>query len=148
MAVLDTGIVVSPINKNNLEPFRPLMAYNTDSSLAIDLFSYSYIPKKTQSGYKLQGGEPDAELALIDFKTGTRKRLLFLGPSYGLIEAKFVNNQVYVSGYETLEPGKIRPIIWQFDLQQKEVQRMAYTDTLRADIRAYLNKRYTGYSFD
>lgn len=139
--------ITFPLSKEDIEDFKPLLVFNSDSSKAIDLFSYGYFAIKTPEGYKIEGGEPDSELAIIDLKNNTRQRLLFLGPSYGFTDAKFSNNKIFVTGYEVTDEGKIKPIIWEFDLDQKQMKTMMYENTLNVNINEFLNKRYPGYKF-
>jgi len=72
--------IVHPLDTAVLNRYKDLLIYNDDRSKAIDLFSYGTVLIKKGDSTVLEGGEPDTEVAVIDFQKGTRRRIFFSGP--------------------------------------------------------------------
>lgn len=137
-----------PMEPERLVPFQSLFIYNGDSTKAIDLFSYNYIANTRNGQQVMTAGEPDTEVALLDYTTKTRKRLLFLGPSFAALDARWLsNNQVAIAGAELLDGQQVKPIIWKVTLPGGEVETEFYTDTVRADIPAIREQRFRSVKF-
>lgn len=132
----------TPINHAQLDPFKKYLVYNSDSTLAIDLYSYNYILINKNGVEKMEEAGPDTEIGLIDVKANTRRRLFFSGPSFSVADAKWINNdEVALAGAEILEDGKIKPIIWQINLKDTTQQQYNYNHIVKADVQGYVNKR-------
>ena len=137
-----------PLNPERLVPFQSLFIYNSDSTQAIDLFSYNFVPTTRGGERVMAAGEPDTEVALLNYKDKTRTRLLFLGPSYAALDARWIsNNVVAIAGAEIVGEHHIKPIIWKLTLPGGEVETEFYTDTVRADIPAIREQRFTSVQF-
>lgn len=137
-----------PLDPERLLPFESLFIYNDDSTRAIDLFSYNYVPTTRAGQRYMAAGEPDTEVALINYQDKTRIRLLFLGPSYAALDARWLsNNQVAIAGAELIGDDKIKPIIWKLTLPNHEVETEFYTDTVHANIPAIREQRFTSVRF-
>jgi hypothetical protein len=137
-----------PLDPERLVPFQSLFVYNQDSTQAIDLFSYNYLANTRNGRQEMVSGEPDTEVALLDYTTKTRKRLLFLGPSYAALDARWLsNNQVAIAGAEIVGEQQIKPIIWKITLPGGQVETEFYTDTVRADIPAIREQRFRTVKF-
>ena len=131
-----------PIDKERLKPFEPYFIYNGDSSLALDLYSYNYLVTTRNGTTKLEQGEPDTEAAVIDFKTGLRRRVFFGGPSHLLWDAKWINaSELLLIGAESHQNGKVIPNIWRVNLRDTSVQMYAYEGEIRADMAGYKNEK-------
>ncbi|MBD0365896.1 MAG: hypothetical protein ICV53_07310, partial [Flavisolibacter sp.] len=64
------------INKQELRPYLPYLIYNKDSSQAIDMYSYNILLTNKNGNTVSEAAGPDSEVALLDFKANTRRRLL------------------------------------------------------------------------
>ena len=138
----------APLNAERLVPFQSLFIYNGDSTQAIDLFSYNFVPTTRGGERVMAAGEPDTEVALLNYKDKTRTRLLFLGPSYAALDARWIsNNVVAIAGAEIVGEHLIKPIIWKLTLPGGQVETEFYTDTVRADIPAIREQRFTSVQF-
>jgi hypothetical protein len=119
-----------------LQPFRPYLIYNNDSTKAIDFVSHHYVFAK---GKGLQTGDPDSEVALLDFVRGSRKRLVFTGPSMSILDAAWLQDgSVMIAGAEDAGDGGVRPVIWHFAPRQKMFY--TYPQTVQADVNEYTNR--------
>ncbi|WP_132051784.1 hypothetical protein [Pseudocnuella soli] len=115
-----------------LEPFRPYLVYNKDSSKAIDMVSYNYIIKKGGGQPVLEPAGPDTEIGVIDLQTNMRTRIFFSGPATTIREGKWLDdNTVLLGGAESLSPNTIRPILVRINLEEASLQRFTYADSLQ-----------------
>lgn len=134
----------SPLNEASISDYKDLLIYNEAKTKAVDLFSYgSFIKGKT-----LQGGEPDSEAALLDFENNTRRRLLYLGPSFGFADAQFQGDTVMISGYEIISDSLIRPISWLVNLKENRIESFEYRGNVAVSTAEYFRRRFAGYRFD
>ncbi len=112
--VLDTSIN-NPLNKQQVEAFYPCLIFNTDSSLAIDLYSYNYTVKPATG--KLEEVGPDTEVGLINFKANTRRRIYFSGPAAAIVDAAWMQDgKILLAGAEMIELERIKPFNLSIDL--------------------------------
>ncbi len=141
--VMDT-LAAAPIEKKMLAPFIPYLIYNNDSSLAIDPYSNNYLLKTSGSATKLVNGSPDTEVALVNFKTNRRQRVLYFGPSYMLIDAKWKGDSTVLFAFtELIGTDKISPEIWEVDVKTMTKKVSRYPDTLTINIQAYKEETQT-----
>ncbi len=137
--VLDTSIS-NPLNKQQVDAFYPCLIFNTDSSLAIDLYSYNFTVKSATG--KLEESGPDTEVGLIDFTANTRKRIYFSGPAAAIVDADWLNNsQVVLAGAEMIEMEKMKPFNLTIDINSRQVEVYNYRDTLKANFIRYRNSK-------
>jgi hypothetical protein len=122
--------------------YYPLFIYNTDSSYAIDLYSYNVILRKRNGKITAQHAGPDTEAALIDMKNKTRKRIYFGGSSSAILDAKWINNEEFflLTG-ESISPSKFQPQLLQYQLPGNKANEFEYSDTLQLRIEDYSDKR-------
>ena len=126
------------IDTAQLRPFRPYLIYNRDSSKAIDLVSYNYVLSNKKGKTVIQQGGPDTEVALLDLKNNTRKRILFLGSAGTVLQAKWDDdNTIAIVGAEEVEGGKIKPSIWKYDWITGKMELYQYPDAIHANIKDY-----------
>ena len=124
-----------------LKAFYPYLIYNTDSSLAIDLYSYSYVPTKREGKTVIQPGGADSEVAMVDLKNESRKRILFNGPSIIVLDAKWLNEQeIIVAGAEDIGHNNLKPVLWKVNLVANSMQLYTYPDTINARVVDYLKQ--------
>lgn len=132
----------TPIDEARLQPFQKYLIYNNDSSLALDLYSYSYIITNSGGKSRLEEASPDSEAAIIDFKKKTRKRIFFGGPSHVLWDAKWTApKELLLISAESREDSHVIPTIWHINLRDDSIQVYAYEGELAADISGYRNEK-------
>lgn len=127
-----------PIDEVSLKPYYPYLVYNSDSSKAIDLYSYNTILVEKNGKVVSEAAGPDTEIALIDFKNKTRQRLLFVGPSSVINDGKWLNDHVIsIAGGEMVDNEKFKPEVWLFDIHANTMKVLGYSDTLQVNIADY-----------
>jgi hypothetical protein len=127
---------------NKLQPFHKLISYNIDSTYGVDLFSYNYVTDKIGEKMYVQAGEPDMEASLIDVKKKEKTRLLYLGPSYILFEAQWLNkNEMAIAGAEIISENKLKPLLWKITLPQKASEMYSYPGIVESNVSAILAER-------
>jgi hypothetical protein len=135
-------VPAAPVDEARLKAFQKYFIYNSDSSLALDLYSYNYIVTSRNGQSRLEEGGPDSEAAVIDFKDKTRKRIFFGGPAHALWDAKWVGPQeLLLIGAESHEGANVIPIIWHINLQDTSIQVYAYEGVIKADISGYKKEK-------
>lgn len=127
---------------DKLQDYYPLFIYNTDSSYAIDLYSYNILLEKRKGKIIVQDSGPDTEVALIDLKNKTGKRIYFGGSSSAVLDAKWINNQEFLllTG-EVLSGTKFQPRVLKYNLADNSIANFVYPDTLNVKIADYRDKR-------
>lgn len=135
---LDTS-VTTPVTEKQMEMFRTCLIFSPDSSQAIDLFSYNYVLVPSRDGsIRAEPGGPDTEAALIDFKTGIRKRIYFSGPSSALLDARWLKDGSFLlAGGEVFPRNRLLPFIWKIDPRSNHIDVYSYSDTLTTTASNY-----------
>ena len=98
---LDADTVL--FDRGALEQWKPWLIYNADSSRAIDLVSYNYSIGKKKGRTMLQGAGPDMEIAALDLRKGTRRRLVFAGPGSLSLDAVWQDPQTVLLALAQVE---------------------------------------------
>jgi hypothetical protein len=133
------------IDSDHLAPYKPYLIYNSDSSRAIDMVSYNYVVSKKNGRTVIEHGGPDTEVAVLDLKNNTRKRILFLGSSGTVLQAKWEDdNTVAIAGAQEVEEEKIKPSVWRYDLQTGRMELYQYNDAIGANIKDYAEQWLKG----
>jgi hypothetical protein len=131
-----------PLEQDQLQPFKSMLIYNSDSTLAVDLFSYNYIITQRNGKKSMEEAGPDTEVGLVDVKANTRKRIFFSGPAAAVYDAKWINNkELLLAGSETVENNQIKPTVWQVSLADSVMQTFTYTSPVNADMKAYVQNK-------
>lgn len=129
-----------PLDREALRPFLPYLVYNRDSSMAIDYVSPNFVLRKRGGVQQLAFGGPDTEVQLIDFKKGTRRRILFLGTLGYVCDAAWLDaNHLLIAGAEGAE-DKIIPLLWRYDVQANTIEPMRYRHPLNIEVTDYAEK--------
>lgn len=135
---LDTSIK-NPIKVDQLKAFYPCFIFNTDSSMAIDLYSYNYTI--TPAG-KLEESGPDTEVGLVDFKNNTRRRIFFSGPAAIIVDAAWEKDgKIILAGAEMVELEKMKPFHLSMDINANQVETFNYRDTLSGNFINFKNNK-------
>jgi hypothetical protein len=128
----------APIDSARLKPFEKYFIYNSDSSLALDLYSYNYIVTNRNGQPRMEEAGPDSEAAVIDFKNHTRRRVFFGGPATTLWDAKWINlHELLLIGAESHGEENVIPTIWQVNLKDTSIHMFAYQGEVTADMSGY-----------
>jgi hypothetical protein len=131
-----------PLLPELLSVYGPLFIYNSDSSLAIDLYSYNYIPVNKENGTKWERGEADTEVALIDLVQKKQNRIFFAGPSYTILDARWIDKNIIALAIAAItDDQKIQPGLIKINLQTQTRQMVEYNDTLQVDISRYTDNK-------
>jgi hypothetical protein len=140
---MSSKVVSSPDLKlsDRIKSYSPLFVYNADSSFAIDLYSYNIIFRKRNGKITVNHAGPDTEVALIDLKNKTRKRIYFGGSSSAIIDAKWINNEEFflLTG-EIIDQSKFQPRVLQYTLTDNSEKEFVYSDTLHLNIGEYADR--------
>lgn len=137
-----SGMKALPI-EDNTTAFAVYFIYNSDSSLAIDLYSNNYILSKTEGRETLQRGGPDTQVDLIDLKHKTERRLLFTGPSVYILDAKWASDSaIMIAGAEEINGGRVKPVLWKINLPDSTMQLYSYPDTLNAKAHLFTEEKF------
>ena len=136
-----SGAPAQPLDEENILKYKKWLIYNKDSSLALDLYSYNFIINNKEGDPHLESAEPDTEIALVDFKNKTRKRIYFSGPSYTIWEGAWVQNgEAVLAGAEIKGEGKRVPLFWYIHFAEGTIQMLEYTGIVIINMEPYLNK--------
>jgi len=136
-----------PVDKE-FTKYHSLLMFNSDSSKAIDLYSYNFIFQKKDNRDVLTEAGPDMEIALYDVNDRTRRRLLFTGPSVPLLDAKWISDKdILIGGAEEINEDQIKPLLWQISLTDGSQQLLVYRDTLKGNVRQYLSGKLKAKEF-
>ncbi|HEY0059404.1 MAG TPA: hypothetical protein VGB56_09720 [Flavisolibacter sp.] len=143
-SALDT-LGALPYAEEDGEKFQRFIIYNGDSTRAIDPYSYNHLLVERGGREKLVSGGPDTEVGMIDFTKGTRQRLLYFGPSYILMDARWKGSDTVLFAItEAIGNNKISPEIWEVDLGTMTKRVRRYPDTLSFNVDTYRNEKLDG----
>lgn len=87
-------------DKSFYTDYDSLLKWSADSSYILDIGTYGMMAVKDKQGKnRLESGEADTEIALLDPKHKLRTRLMFAGPGMSIEAAQWVDsNQVAILG--------------------------------------------------
>lgn len=92
---VEDSLVTSRFNppRQFYKVYAPVLKWSADSSAILDIGSYGMVPATDKDGnVTLQGGEPDTEIAVVYPGKQLRKRLLYGGPGFVVLKAKWVDS--------------------------------------------------------
>ena len=142
------AIAPYPIDPDKKDSFKQLLVYNTDSTKAIDMFSYNYILTNKNGALTAEAAEPDSEVALMDFESGIRRSIWFSGPSATVLDAAWMNPQeIAIAGMQENESGQRHPAVWIVSLPDSTINTYVYQQPANISTTAYLNQRFRGIKF-
>jgi hypothetical protein len=108
-------------NSDFFKNYRSVLRWSPDSAFILDIGSYgSVLVKDVNGNYKVEAGEPDTEVALLDLKNKARKRLLMAGPSSTIVDGKWINNNVLlVTGtFDKTGSGDRDTLMWLINVKE------------------------------
>ncbi len=135
----------APVNveKGSLQTYYPYFVFNSDSTKALDLVSYNFIETTRKGKTKFDFAGPDTEIGIVDIKSQTRKRILFLGSSGIVLDGKWAdNNTVILVGAEDAGDGNLHPLMWRYHLDTYELEVFSYPGTIKASANEYYERKY------
>jgi hypothetical protein len=135
----------TPVNGKDLALYKSYLAYNADSSKAVDVYSYNLLLRNKNGRVTAMQGDPDSQINLIDLKNKTSQRIFFTGPSAAFWDAKWIDdNSILVAGTEENEPA-----YWVINVIEKNVQQYQYEDSITVTLSRdeYLQQKMPGIVF-
>lgn len=109
--------------KDFYKDYASVLRWSPDSSYVLDFGSYGHVRVTDHASGKtrLEGGEPDTEVALIDPKSNIKTRLLFFGPAATVFDSRWLDSsQVAVIGtYDENNDNHPDTIMWIIDAKDK-----------------------------
>ena len=129
---VEDTLVVSKQNldKDFLKTYESVLVYSPDEKKVLDLGSYGTVIRKNSKGQtRIQTGEPDIEVAIIDLPSKNRRRIFFSGPG-SLIEKGFwMNDSTVVLAGKSHEQNAEIPMLWLIKLSDTTnyITRYEYT---------------------
>jgi len=129
---VEDSLVVSKQNldKDFMKTYQSVLIYSPDEKKVLDLGSYGTVIRKNGKGQaRIQTGEPDIEVAVIDVPTKNRRRIFFSGPG-SLIEKGFwMNDSTVVLAGKSHEQNAEIPMLWLIRLSDTSnyITRYEYT---------------------
>lgn len=121
--------------------YGQLLAYNNDSSLFADAFSYSVIIEEKDGRLVARGGEADQEVAIVNPATNERKRIFFCGPPCTVAKTVWIDDKnIALFGLSSDDGTEgYRPMIWVVNINDGHTLVYGYNGhTKNADPQALL----------
>lgn len=109
--------------------YQPFFFYAPNRSQAIDIYSYGTIPVDQKNGsVKLEGGEPDNAVYLVNVAQRNKLQLLFSGPGTVYQKAAWLNDSVLIitGKSDANEQNTMLPVIWQINLHDSTLETISY----------------------
>jgi hypothetical protein len=136
------SLPAAALEKDQLQPYKDMLVYSPDSTLAVDLFSYNYIITQRNGKSSMEEAGPDTEIGLVDVKNNTRKRIFFSGPATMVYDAKWINNkELMLAGSEAVENNQLKPMVWRINLADSSMQVFTYNKEVKADLKGYVTNK-------
>jgi uncharacterized protein YcfL len=80
-------------DNNFYKDYVQLLRWSPDSNYVLDLGTYGAVKTKDKNGKtKIESGEVDTEVALLDLRSKTRYRLMFFGPSTAIVDGRWLDS--------------------------------------------------------
>jgi hypothetical protein len=127
------------MDKGELNSYLPYLIFNQDSSFALDLVSYNYVPTKTGAKVKLEELGPDYEVGLVDMNSHKRKQLLFFGTTGTILDARWLdkNTLLMAGGGRWNNPDSLNIDLYRYSVTDKLLQKYSYPEAIHADWSKY-----------
>ena len=138
----DTGFLM---DKKEFNQYKPYLLFNADSSFALDLVSYNYIPSVRKGKKTMDEQGPDFETAIIDVKNMVRTRFLFFRSSgAAILDAAWQDsgNVLIAGAIDWQNADSLRPVLWKYHVHEKTLQQFNYPNMISADWSNYKKKVY------
>lgn len=133
---------LSKIDSGSLREFVPYLIFNADSSLAIDPYSYNYIIQQRNGKQKVSEAGPDVEIALIDVKQNTRRRLWYSGPAAAILDAKWKNKtELLLSGVEQIDTAGYQPFVLEINVANNQIERWQSDEMITGQVNDVLKQK-------
>ena len=122
------------ISKGNEASFKHLHFYSTDQKKYLDLYSYNYLLNKG----RYVTGEIDQQVVLADLTNGSKKQLMFYGPSQSAETAGWLNDHSFIlaTSSKTEDEKHVKAEILLFNLKDSLYTNFQLDHTIPQDIMA------------
>ena len=136
------SFITRPFDEKEVQAFRPLLVYNADSTKAIDMYSGSYVAVTKNGQTVFESGEPDTEVAVLDFGRKERIRIFYTGPSFTVQDVRWLDDStIAIAGAMQVGPDQVQPQYNKVYLNDGRQEVYAFRDTLNADLGNYRDRR-------
>ncbi len=101
--------------------YKSVIRWSPDSSYLVDFGSYgSVLVKDNEGNVRVEPGEPDSEVSLLQPSENLKWSLFFVGPSASIFNAKWVNkeNVLILGSFDETGVGKPDTLFWLVDVKQ------------------------------
>ena len=120
----DETLIETPFTAENdfYKNYSSLLRWSPDSNYILDIGTYGTVLTTDAYGNPgIESGEPDSELALIEPGKNTRTRLMFVGPSSEILDAKWVDNKkaIVVGTFDTTGNKTYDTLVWVINVKDK-----------------------------
>ena len=100
-----------------LKTYESVLVYSPDKKKALDLGSYGTVITKDKKGQtKIEPGEPDVEVAVIDLQSKKRRRIFFSGPGSSVEKGFWMNDSTIVLAGKNQQQNVDIPMLWLISL--------------------------------
>lgn len=126
---LQINVAEQQFGEEDWRIYQPYFFYAPGKDKAVDLYSYGTMPVKQGDGsVKLEHGEADNEVSLVDVQKRTKRRLLFSGPGTVYQSAAWVGDSVVVitGTSDANEENQQLPVIWEINFLDSTVKIFNY----------------------
>lgn len=122
-------------DKQFLDAYGRFVKYSPDSSMFVDLDSYSFQIKKDGKG-QWQGTsmDPEQEIGLVNLKTGKKTRLLYLGPGRSVEDALWLDNDnlALIGVDESIDNSSKVASVWKVNIPTNSFYQYELKDSVAA----------------
>jgi hypothetical protein len=130
------------IEEGELLPYYPYLLFNSDSSFALDMVTYNYLPLQRNGITAMEEQGPDYEVALIDLKKNERRRLLFFGTMGSVMDARWEtpNIVIMVGPTEWTDTDSVQMEMWKYIVGDRKLQKFIYPKKIHAAWHKYTQR--------
>jgi hypothetical protein len=130
------------IEKDELRPYYPYLLFNRDSSFALDMVTYNYLPSEEKGVTTMEEQGPDYEVALIDLKKNERRRLLFFGTMGTVMDATWEspNTVIMVGPTEWTDSDSLQMEMWKYHVDDRKLRKYIYPAKIHAAWHRYTQR--------
>ena len=103
--------------------FQPFIRKSPDSLHLIDFGSYNHIVVKDKEGQtKLEGGEPDSKVEVLDLKAGLKWQILYGGPGLHIMDAKWKDKKHFMVLFSNEQNSGVDTVLLTGDIDSKTLR--------------------------
>jgi len=131
--------VARTLDMQELKPFLPYLRFNQDSTYALDIVTYNYVPVMRNGKLVLDEGGPDYEVGLINMVQHKRKQLLFFGTMGIVMDSRWADKDDlhFVVAAEWVGQDSLRVEQYHYSVRDQTLQKFSYPSFIHADWSKY-----------